>query len=215
MLQQVLPFHDIMIPELVVGNANMLAYRTLFEQKPLPCGLYWLQGEEGSGKSLLADYWQRSTHATRLHLAPETTPPLQPHDYYIIDPLPDAVPLHVPLFHLLTQMQLAQARLLVCSPHFPSNYPTILHDVSSRLKAAYVLPLAIPDDTMIKAIVLAHATMRQLRIDAETVEYMIPRMPRSCVGAAQLVAALDAHNLYYKHPITIPVVRHVLESIVV
>jgi hypothetical protein len=213
MLQQILPFHDVMIPELVIGNANVMAYRALFEQTPLPFGVHWLQGEDGAGKSVLADYWKRSKQANIIELDADITLSIAPLECYVLDPLPESSVLHVSLFHLLNQIHVMQARLLVCSHYFPHNYPTNLQDLSSRLKAAYVHTLIVPDDTMLKGILLTHAAMRQFRLEPELLDYIISRMQRTCSGAAQLIAALDAYNLHHKYPITLPVVRHVMEEL--
>jgi chromosomal replication initiation ATPase DnaA len=210
MLQQILPFYEEMMPELVVGNANMLAYRYLFEERTWQHPLCWLQGEEGSGKTLLAHYWQRTRHGNMLRLTQDAALSLMPEGEYVLDPVPEAEELQEPLFHLLTQAHAVQAKLVICSRHFPAHHPTILKDVSSRLKAAHVVSLGMPEDDMVKAVLMAHAAMRQLRIEAGVIDYIIPRMQRSCGAAALLMKALDVHNLHHKRPITLPVVREVM-----
>jgi Bacterial dnaA protein len=212
MLQQILPFYEEMIPELVVGNANMLAYRYLFEQRIWRHPLCWVQGEEGAGKSLLASYWQQTRRATKLELTPEGHFSLVVDGDYLLDPVPEDAALHVPLFHVLTQAQAVQARLVLCSRHFPATFPSALNDVSSRLKAAHVVALTTPDDEMLRAVLMAHMAMRQLRIEAGVLDYILPRMPRSCAAAAELIAALDAQNLHHKRPITLPMVREVIQK---
>ena len=202
-------------PEYVVGNANMLAYRFLCERAIWHHPVCWLEGEEGSGKTFLAQTWQRHCDATRITLSeePDALPHIATGGHYWIDPLPQDISCHVSLFHLLNQIKDRNARLLLCSRMSPAHYPTRLADVHSRLMAAHILKLTAPDDAMLRAVILAHFASRQLRTDDATISYLLKRLPRTCGAVAQTVDAMDAHALASHQPPSIQTARAVITSL--
>ena len=84
--------------------------------------------------------------------------------------------------------------------------------MTSRLKGSPAVEITAPDDALLAALLVKHFSDRQLRVDAEVVAYMVPRMNRTFQAAADLVAAIDAEALARKRAVTVPLVRKVLEA---
>ncbi|HKO09467.1 MAG TPA: DNA replication protein, partial [Alphaproteobacteria bacterium] len=88
-----------------------------------------------------------------------------------------------------------------------------LADLRSRLLAAPAVAVAAPDETLLAALLVKLFADRQLRVGAELIAFLLPRMERSFEGAVRLVAALDAAALAAKRPLTMPLARSVLAAL--
>jgi chromosomal replication initiation ATPase DnaA len=72
--------------------------------------------------------------------------------------------------------------------------------------------LLAPDDGLIAAVLAKQFDDRQLRVAADVVDYLVPRMERSFAAIAEVVAALDTLSLAERRDITVPLARRVLEQ---
>ncbi|MDG2268995.1 MAG: DNA replication protein, partial [Alphaproteobacteria bacterium] len=88
-----------------------------------------------------------------------------------------------------------------------------LADLSSRMKALQGAGIAPPDDSLLAALLVKQFRDRQLRVSEEVVAYLVPRMERSFAAVSRIVAAIDAVALERLRPVTVPLVREVLEQI--
>jgi chromosomal replication initiation ATPase DnaA len=194
---------------LVVGNANLLAYQYLLERNQWLNHVCWLAGDQGSGKTMLANEWRAKFGAVDIDLFNHDFANLQVH-YYLIDDLPSFDCLHEPLFHLINAIKAAGAKLLLCSNLTPAQYPTNLADLSSRLKAADFVEISAPDDAMLKAVMQAHLAAKQLKVEEQVLDYLIKRINRSCGQAVAVLNELDAYSLKHNAEITINMVKNAL-----
>ena len=85
-----------------------------------------------------------------------------------------------------------------------------LADLSSRFKALQTVEIGEPDDTLLSAVLVKQFADRQLRIDADVLGYILPRMERTFAAARQLVVAADTVSLQEQRRITIPLMRQIL-----
>ena len=168
-------------------------------------------GPEGCGKSHLAQVFLARTDG-RLLTAPDANT-VAAGDAYVIEDLDRAGSLdEEALFHLFNALKSAEGRILVTARTAPARWSIALADLASRLKGSPAVEITAPDDALLAALLVKHFSDRQLRVDADVVAYMVPRMDRTFQAAAALVAAVDAEALARKRPVTVPLVRKVLEA---
>ena len=85
-------------------------------------------------------------------------------------------------------------------------------DLRSRLASIPAIGIAAPDDATIEAILVKLFTDRQLVVAPEVVTYLLRHMDRSFSAMRELVARADAASLGAKRPVTVPLVRSLLET---
>tara|TARA_R110000772_G_scaffold41808_1_gene97524 strand:- start:104814 stop:105470 length:657 start_codon:yes stop_codon:yes gene_type:complete len=191
------------------ANAEAVAWIDRWPDWPGPLLAVW--GPEGCGKSHLAQVFLARTGG-RLLTAPDAGV-VTTGVAYVLEDLDRAPSLdEEALFHLFNALKSAEGRILVTARTAPSRWPLALADLASRLKGSPAVEITAPDDTLLAALLVKHFTDRQLRVDAEVVAYMVPRMNRTFQAAAALVAAIDAEALARKRAVTVPLVRKVLEA---
>lgn len=191
------------------ANAEAVAWIDRWPDWPTPLLAVW--GPEGCGKSHLAQVFLARTGG-RLLTAPEADA-VKPEGAYVMEDLDRAASLdEEALFHLFNALKSAEARILVTARTAPSRWNIRLADLASRLKGSPAVEITAPDDTLLAALLVKHFSDRQLRVDAEVVAYIVPRMDRTFQAAADLVAAIDADALARKRAVTVPLVRKVLEA---
>ena len=86
----------------------------------------------------------------------------------------------------------------------------LLADLRSRLNAAPAVEITAPDDDLLEALLMKQFADRQLRVEAEVIAYLAPRMDRTFRAARDIVAAIDAEALARRRNVTVPLAREVL-----
>lgn len=191
------------------ANAEAVAWIDRWPDWPGPLLAVW--GPEGCGKSHLAQVFLARTGG-RLLTAPDAGA-VETGGAYVIENLDRAETLdEEALFHLFNALKSAEGRILVTARTAPARWFIALADLASRLRGSPAVEITAPDDALLAALLVKHFSDRQLRVDAEVVAYMVPRMDRTFQAAADLVAAIDAEALARKRPVTVPLVRKVLEA---
>jgi chromosomal replication initiation ATPase DnaA len=100
--------------------------------------------------------------------------------------------------------------LLATAARPPGPWNIRQADLRSRLRAAAVAGIEMPDDGLLGGILVKHFADRQLRIRPALIAYLTGRIERSFAAAAEIVAILDAAALADRRPIDIPLARKVL-----
>lgn len=116
------------------------------------------------------------------------------------------------LLHLYNYTLETEGTLLLAARQAPSFWHVGLADLSSRMKALQGVGIAAPDDSLLAALLVKQFQDRQLRIGEDVIAYLLPRIERSFEAASRIVAAIDAAALERLRPITVPLVREVVES---
>ncbi|MEP0336669.1 MAG: DnaA/Hda family protein [Alphaproteobacteria bacterium] len=191
------------------ANAEAVAWIDRWPDWPGPLLAVW--GPEGCGKSHLAQVFLARTGG-RLLTVPDAAV-VETGGAYVLEDL-DRIPSldEEALFHLFNALKSAEGRILVTARTAPARWSIALPDLTSRLKGSPAVEITAPDDALLAALLVKHFSDRQLRVDAEVVAYMVPRMNRTFQAAADLVAAIDAEALARKRAVTVPLVRKVLEA---
>ena len=116
------------------------------------------------------------------------------------------------LLHLYNAVQQRGRSLLLIAREAPARWRVDLADLRSRLASIPAIGIAAPDDATIEAILVKLFTDRQLVVGPEVVTYLVRHMDRSFAAIRELVARADTASLGAKRPVTVPLVRALLEA---
>jgi len=169
-----------------------------------PANALALVGPEGSGKTHLAMIWAaaagaRVIPARRLHEA--EFPSALATGALVVEDAPGGADERA-LFHLINLAREQKASLLFTARTAPVSWPVAIPDLASRLRALPVTALQMPDDAMLRAVIVKLAADRQLALEENVVAYLSTRIERSFAAARAAVVALDNEALRQRRPPT-------------
>lgn len=193
------------------SNAEAVAWIDRWPAWAGPCLV--LYGPEGSGKTHLAHVWRargdagliaaealaRAVHGA---LAARTR-------NWVVEDAEQAQ--ETALFHLFNTVAESGGSLLLTARRPPAHWSGRLPDLRSRLNAAPTAELAPPDDALMAALLVKQFADRQIGVNEDVVAYLVTRMERSFAAAGRMVAAIDQAALAQKRPVTVPLVRELLD----
>lgn len=116
------------------------------------------------------------------------------------------------LFHLFNAVRENGGFLLLTSREPPARWPVALPDLKSRLSAVPAVRIAAPDDAMVEAVLVKLFSDRQVTVAPEVIAYLVRHMDRSFAAMRSLVARADGLALAEKRPVTVPLVKSILEA---
>ena len=180
----------------LIGPANAAAHALVTSWPAWPDPLLLLIGEEGAGKSHLAEIWRSQAGATAAADAHGAIALFleRPGRAVLLDDA-DRAGAEDALFHLLNTARERGGDLLLTARSAPSPAWPSLPDLASRLRALPVARLEPPDEAMVKAVLVKMLDDRQLRVDSDVVEFIAKRSDRSLGAIRRVVAELDRESL--------------------
>ena len=194
------------------GNEEALAALADWFSGAQPLFLLW--GEAGSGKSHLLQatgllYVDGAADPDLAAIPPET-------DGLAVDnvqALSDAG--QIALFNHFNRLRLAvenglPGKLLVAAEQPPAAL-AVREDLRTRLGSALIFRLRPLSDAEKLAALSAQAADRGLKLSREALNYLMNRSSRDMRNLSALLAALDRYSLEHQRPITLPLLREVLQ----
>lgn len=157
----------------------------------------YIYGPEGSGKSHLASIWKAGAGAKGQVIED-------------IDAQIGNRPQEETLFHLYNRVRQTPGALLVTGTKPLALQKFAVPDLASRLKSCPQVALGLPDEDLLRVLLVKLFSDRQMRIDVNVIEYAVARMERSFAAARNLVLQLDQRSMTEKKPVTASMVRAVL-----
>lgn len=202
--------------DFLVGPSNEEAVELIDLWPEWPERLVVLAGPEGSGKTHLAHVWARQSSAQILpaqRMADRTPADLAAPSALVLEDC-DSGPLdEARLFHLINLVRERRHSLLLTARRAPDLWGLTTPDLLSRLRLAPLGTIAVPDDSLLRALMVKHFLDRQLVVDTSVVEYLLPRIERSFAGVQRIVAALDREALARGRRITRAVAAEVVAQL--
>lgn len=200
-------------------NAHAVAWIDRWPAWPGPALV--LAGPAGCGKTHLAHVWRARTGAVLIEGRDLTDPgsAAEAGDWpsllgralrVVVEDADTAAP--EPLFHLYNHLAANGGSLLLTARTPPARWGIHLDDLASRLKAAPVAAIGMPDDALTEAVMVKLFADRQIAPPREVITYLLARMERSFEAARRTVAALDRAALERRQSVTVPLARRVLEG---
>lgn len=115
------------------------------------------------------------------------------------------------LFRLYEEIGERGGRLAFAAREPPQRLSVGLPDLASRLAAASLRPLRpLPEEAQGRAL-SARAAAQGLDLPEDVLHYLLRRAPRDFAALCRLLDDLDAASLARQRPLTVPLVREVLE----
>ena len=191
--------------DFIAGPSNAAALALIDRWPDWPGRIIALVGEEGAGKSHLAEAWGEKSGARFLAgrlLDDADLPAALSTGALVIEDLTPPWFDEVTLFHLLNLAQQQGADVLLTTRWPPALWPVSLPDLSSRLRALPVVSVAPPDERLLRALMLKLAADRQIELDDNVVNFLLARIERSCSGVREAIAQLDREALRQKRPVS-------------
>lgn len=202
--------------EFFVSSTNALALAAL-DGGDWPGGRLVLAGPQGSGKTHMARMWAAEQSAALTDgaaLAETDVAALAAAGRVVVEDA-EAVAgnraAEEALFHL-HNLVCPAGRLLLTARAPVRDWGLGLADLESRLAAAPVAALALPDDALLAAVLVKLFADRQVEVPAPLIPWLVRRMERTIGAARALVAALDALALAEGRPITRRLAAEVLDK---
>jgi len=192
----------------VVSDSNRAAVEALADWPNPIGGVMAICGPAGCGKSRLGQIWAERVGAVAIQgaeaalidpLGLEGRPVL-------LDPARDVD--DETLFHLINLAQSPGGALLMVARSAPSSWEATLPDLRSRLDAVISVPMEVPDDAVLSAMLAARFAERGIRPQKDVVPYLVRRIDRSAAAAAEVVERLDAMH----RPVTRALAREAVEG---
>ena len=172
--------------------------------------LFFLCGERGAGKSYLlqacADAYGDARLDPGLAQLPATA------DIWAVDHLEmldDGG--QIVLFNLINRLRTGGGRLLLAAS-LPPRLLELREDLRTRLASGLVYRLRCLSDREKRAAFAAQARARGLDLSPAVIDYLFARAPRDMRSLTQLLRAIDQFSLEHQRPITLPLLRAVLQS---
>lgn len=177
--------------------------------------MIYLWGEPGSGKSHLLQACVQAVQGQGRPAAyiasgaelPEDLPALLAVD--AVDALsPEA---QVRLFSLINRAREGEGCVVAAGERPPAQL-ALRADLTTRLGWGLVFGLARLDEAERAAALRARAAARGMGLPDEVANYMLNHCRRDLPGLLATVDALDAYSLSHKRPVTLPLLREMLQK---
>jgi DnaA-homolog protein len=115
------------------------------------------------------------------------------------------------LFHAYNRIRTATGQFIV-SGALPPGQLMLLPDLKSRLGWGLVLEVKPLSDEEKYAALSQRATARGFTLTPEVIRYIVAHYPRDLPALMNLLAALDSYSLQHKRPITVPLLKAVIDQ---
>jgi chromosomal replication initiation ATPase DnaA len=193
-------------------NKDAVDWIDLWPDWPAPVLL--LIGPPGCGKSHLAAVWQARTGAVSVDptALPDAAAIGEADNHHRLLEGASDVADHTAFLHLYNQTAEHRGTLLLTAERPVAHWNLNLPDLISRLRAAPMVEIGMPDDSLLEALLVKMFMDRQLNIEPGVISYLVPRMVRSFSAARTLVMKLDEAALAQRRTITVPLAREVIQE---
>jgi chromosomal replication initiation ATPase DnaA len=204
--------HDFLVAP---NNHDAVAWIDLWPEWPAPCLV--LYGPVASGKTHLGAVWAEQSSAICIKAASineEVIRDIANMKQHVIiedgDRLIGDIVGEKGLFHLYNIFKEEQKSFLLTLQEPPVRRAFALPDLASRMRAAPSVAIREPDEQLLSALLVKHFSDRQIRVNADVLHYILPRIERSFEAVRDLVEAADRKALVEKRKISIPLMREII-----
>lgn len=202
--------------DFLVSRSNAAAVELIDRWPAWPHPACVVVGPQGSGKSHLANVWRLRSGAGLVGAAGLSDPlvaALPDGACVVVEDLDRGVGNEQALFHLLNRARESRLSVLLTSRGAPGELAVGIPDLRSRLRALPVAALDLPDEALLKAVLVKLFCDRQLNVEPAVIDYLSLRMERSMEAASRVVAAVDRLALATHRKVTRPLAAEALADL--
>jgi DnaA-homolog protein len=202
-------------------NAEAVASLRLLAQ-PGSCGIVFLHGPSGSGKSHLLQAFCAEVAGSAYipvvqlkHLGPEIFDGSESLSALAVDGIESIAGLDAwerRLFNLYNECDARRGRLVISAAGNPVTLNLRLADLQSRLSSVSY-PLYLLDESLQRQALQLRASLRGLELPEETALYLQRRFPRDMTTLNSLLDRLDLASLQEQRRLTVPFIRSVVSAL--
>ena len=170
-------------------------------------------GPAGSGKSHLASALQTLSHGFIIeakNIEESKLDNLTKNKCLIIEDI-HKVKSEKLLLHIYNMMVERNNNLMLTSNKPISIINFKLLDLKSRMLAMPQINIGLPDDELLKSLLIKQFADKGVLVDLEVINYLIKRMDRSFESIIKMVSKINASSLEKSKKITIPFIKKVLK----
>lgn len=173
-------------------------------------------GSRASGRSHLSQIWARRANAVTLRGAdldgrrPSIELTGEARNVVIDDA--DRGCHEIALFHMINHLALNQGSLLITSIDPPTMWDISIPDLASRLSKVLSVRVDPADEDTLSMLLVKQLADRGLEIAPVMQTYILRRIERTPMMIRSLVDRIDSMSLAQKRPVSIPMIRDILES---
>ena len=117
----------------------------------------------------------------------------------------------IALFNLFNRLRATGGRLLTAANQPPLQL-ALREDLRTRLGSGLIFRLHPLSDEEKKEALKSQALSRGLSLPSGALDYLLARVPRDMRSLMSFLVALDRYSLEHKRPITLPLLREVLQN---
>ncbi len=171
-----------------------------------------LYGPPASGKTHLSCVWQKSSGAVLW--TPATHGGDMPKSVIVdgAEKYAGDEKCETALFHLYNRAKEQGGHILFTAATPPKEWHFALPDLKSRLLAAPAVAVGSPDEQTMAVVLSKLFSDRQIFVPQDVVQFILARVERSFKALRDVADAVDRKALAEKRPVTIPLVREILQE---
>jgi len=185
------------------SNAAAVALVDRWPDWPLASAL--VTGPRGAGKSHLAHVWRLRSGADIVRadsINEATIEGLKASRALAIEDIDQGIAHEPVLFHLLNLAREHGFHLLLTSAKAAGELDVSLPDLRSRLRALPMVGIEMPDEPLLKAVLVKLFSDRQLMVEPHVIDYVALHIERSMAAAQDVVHEIDRRALALHRKVT-------------
>lgn len=162
-------------------------------------------GPAGSGKSHLANVWRLRSQAKLVaarQLGETAVADFEERRVLVVEDIDRGIGSEQVLFHLLNLAREKAGSLMLTSRVAPGEIAISLPDLRSRLRATAPVMIEMPDEALMRSVLVKLFSDLQLNVEPHVVSYLALHMDRSMEVATRVVAHCDRLSLAMQRKVT-------------
>ena len=206
-----------------VSNKNELAYKMIKKWPEWPTSVVYIYGSEKCGKSLVCQLWKSLSSGIYINrknflekLIPQNDLLYIKNHNWIIDDVDYIISFEdnkyeEKILNLINIIKTSgKKNLLMASRKMPRFLDSSLKDLTSRISSSTVIEMRDPDEVLLKKIIEKYLNERNIKINKESLDYLINRIERSYKSALNVAKQIDTMSLEQKTKINKSFLRSIL-----
>ncbi|UCV29468.1 DnaA regulatory inactivator Hda [Ferribacterium limneticum] len=189
------------------GNAETLALLTEWLAGTRADSSFCLWGEAGSGRSHLLQASGFAYVDAALDPALKTAPTAEQLAVDHVELLDETG--QIALFNHFNRLKMSSGMLMTAADQPPAHL-ALREDLRTRLGSGLICRLQPLSDAEKAAALGAQARERALKLTPELIDYLMRHAPRDMRTLSTIIVALDEYTLEQKRPVTLPLLRELL-----